>query len=398
MDRRCPASAWRGSAADRPSRDDRIAWWWATRPDIWRSPLARWDTASPSWTPTGLPDGIARGSAIIAGYDDVGAALRLAEISDVVTYELEHVARGVVVAVDAIVPVRPGRLPLTVTQDRLAERRFAESAGVEVAPWREVRTRDELSAAAEALGLPLRLKSATGGYDGRSQLRLTTMADVETAMERLGGAAGDALLAEAEIAFEAEVSVIVARSLDGRMRTFPISRNVHDRGILAESVAPAPIPTETVERAAAIGERLALAMGLTGTLTAELFLMSDGRLVVNELAPRVHNSGHWTLDGADMSQFEQHIRAITGLGLGSPAAFAPTAVVNLLGTGPQREARLAGLGDALSDPSVHLHLYDKRRVFERRKMGHLSATGPDVDVALERAHAARAALHWEGES
>ena len=127
-------------------------------------------------------------------------------------------------------------------------------------------------------------------------------------------------------------------------------------------------------------------MGLCGTLTSELFWLEDGSIVVNELAPRVHNSGHWTIDGAETSQFEQHIRAITGLGLGSPAALAPTAVVNLLGTGPQREARLTGLGEALADPAVHLHLYDKRRVFERRKMGHLRPLGPDADVALERAH------------
>ena len=139
-------------------------------------------------------------------------------------------------------------------------------------------------------------------------------------------------------------------------------------------------------------------MGLCGTLTAELFWLEDDSIVVNELAPRVHNSGHWTLDGAETSQFEQHIRAITGLGLGSPAALSPTAVVNLLGTGPNRDAHLAGLGDALSDPSVHLHLYDKRRVFDRRKMGHVAAIGADVDIALERARLARAALHWEGGS
>jgi len=137
-------------------------------------------------------------------------------------------------------------------------------------------------------------------------------------------------------------------------------------------------------------------MGLIGTLTAELFLMRDGRLVVNELAPRVHNSGHWTIEGAATSQFEQHIRAICGLGLGSTVALAPTALVNLLGTGPARPARLEppGLGRTLDDPAVHLHLYDKRRVFERRKMGHVTATGTSVEEALERARAAAAHLRW----
>jgi 5-(carboxyamino)imidazole ribonucleotide synthase len=333
---------------------------------------------------------------IIGGYDDVGAALRLAEVSDVVTYELEHVAIGVVDAVDAIVPVRPGRVPLLVTQDRLAERRFAEAAGAAVAPWREVATAADLRAAASDLGLPLRLKSATGGYDGRGQLRLTAAAELDDAIERLSRPAGDRLLAEAEMAFEDEISVIVARGVDGRMATFPVAQNVHDRGILAESVAPAPVSAETAEQAAAIGERLALAMGLDGTLTVELFLMPDGRIVVNELAPRVHNSGHWTLEGAATSQFEQHIRAICGIDLAATDALAPTAMVNVWGQGPLREARLDGasMGRALADPAVHLHLYDKRRVFERRKMGHVTAVDASIDGALAKARAARDHLRW----
>jgi 5-(carboxyamino)imidazole ribonucleotide synthase len=206
------------------------------------------------------------------------------------------------------------------------------------------------------------------------------------------------LLAEAELEFEAELSIVVARGVDGRAGTFPLARNTHDAGILVESVAPAPVPPEVAERAVALGERLAVAMGLVGTLTAELFLMPEGRLVVNELAPRVHNSGHWTIEGAATSQFEQHIRAICGLDLGTTAALVPTAMVNILGTGPLRHARLeaAGLGRALADPDLHLHLYDKRRVFERRKMGHLTATGASIDSALAAARAGRDSVRWLG--
>jgi 5-(carboxyamino)imidazole ribonucleotide synthase len=333
---------------------------------------------------------------VVAGYDDVGGALRLARFSDVVTYELEHVALAVVDALEGLVPVRPGRLPLQVTQDRIAERRFVEEAGAAVAPWREVRTTDDLRVAADELGLPLRVKATTGGYDGRSQIRVGAASDVDGALERLGRPSGEPLLAEAEMAFDMEVSIIVARGLDGGSATFPLARNTHDEGILAESVAPAPVPGEISERAAKLGERLALTMGMVGTLTAELFLMPDGQLVVNELAPRVHNSGHWTIEGAETSQFEQHVRAICGLGLGSPAALAPSAMVNLLGTGRPRAARLEadGIGRALADPSVHLHLYDKRRVFERRKMGHLTALGSSVQESLERARAAAAHLRW----
>jgi 5-(carboxyamino)imidazole ribonucleotide synthase len=285
-----------------------------------------------------------------------------------------------------------------VTQDRLAERRFVEAAGVAVAPWLEIRSVADARSAAEALGLPLRLKLPVGGYDGRGQLRIVEAAGLDGAWARLGRPPHSPLLAERELDFEAELSVVVARSVDGEDATFPIARNLHDAGILVESVAPAPIPAGVAECAAAIGRSLAAAMDLCGTLTVELFLMGDGSLVVNELAPRVHNSGHWTIEGAATSQFEQHVRAICGLGLGSTAAFAPTAMVNLLGSGPRRDARLLGVAEALADPAVHLHLYDKRRVFERRKMGHLTVVGPDVDEALATARGALARLAWADEA
>ena len=331
---------------------------------------------------------------VVGSYVDIRAALRLADHCEVVTYELEHVAAAVVEALEARLPVRPGHRPLTVTQDRLAERRFVEAAGVAVAPWREVRSPAQARAAAAALGLPLRLKLPIGGYDGRGQLRILRLADLDDAWPRLGRPVGTPLLAERELEFEAESSVVLARDVRGQMATFPIARNRHDAGILLESVAPAPLSSDVAERAVAIGERLAAAMDLCGTLTVELFLLGDGSIVVNELAPRVHNSGHWTIEGAQTSQFEQHIRAICGLPLGSPAALAPTAMVNLLGSGPRRPARLLGAAAALADPAVHLHLYDKRHVFERRKMGHLSALGGSTDEALQRAYAALAGLRW----
>jgi len=331
---------------------------------------------------------------VIGSYEDVEAALRLAEVSAVVTYELEHVAADVVAALETRVPVRPGREPLVVTQDRLAERRFVEGAGIAVAPWREVHSVADARTAASDLGLPMRLKVPIGGYDGRGQVRIAVVDELDGAWQRLGRPDGAALLAEREIDFAAELSVIVARAVDGAVAVFPIARNVHDAGILVESVAPAPVAPEVSGAAVALGTALAEAMDLCGTLTAELFLLHDGSLVVNELAPRVHNSGHWTIEGAATSQFEQHIRAICGLGLGSPAALAPTAIVNLLGSGPAREAILLGVAGALADPAVHLHVYDKRSVFERRKMGHLTALGSSTDEALEAARGARARLHW----
>ncbi len=335
---------------------------------------------------------------VVGGYDDVEAARRLAEVADVVTYELEHVALDVVSAVAERVPVRPGETPLRVTQDRLAERRFVEGAGIGVAPWREIRTAEDLAAAAEALGAPLRLKAPTGGYDGRGQVRITSAADASAAIEALGAPAGAPLLAERELDFEMELSVIVGRGVDGETRTYPPARNVHDEGILVESIAPADLPERALQRAFDIADALARSMGLVGTLTVELFLLRDGSLVVNELAPRVHNSGHWTIEGAATSQFEQHVRAICGLPLGDTAAHRPTAVVNVLGEGPLRSARLLGVPEALADPAVHLHLYDKRRVFERRKMGHVTALGRTPLEALETALAARRRLRWADEN
>jgi 5-(carboxyamino)imidazole ribonucleotide synthase len=331
---------------------------------------------------------------VIGAYDDIAAALALAATCSVVTYELEHVSLDLVEAVETRVPVRPGSLPLRVTQDRLAERAFVESTETAVAPWQAVRSTEELRDAATRLRLPLRLKATTGGYDGRSQVRVADEADVETAFEQLGGPAGVPLLAERELDFEAELSVVVARAADGTTLAYPPARNVHDRGILSESVVPAGLPDVALETGLAIAERLAAAMDLVGTLTVELFLLRDGSLAVNELAPRVHNSGHWTIEGAATSQFEQHVRAICGLPLGDARPHGPTAVVNLLGSGPAREARLLGVDAALRDPAVHLHLYDKRRVFERRKMGHVTAHGATPDEALDRARTARDRVRW----
>ena len=314
----------------------------------------------------------------VGGYADAEAALRMARGCDVVTYELEHVDAALVAALlDAGITVRPGLLPLQVSQDRLAERRFVEAAGVAVAPWRALVAGDDaaLTAAATELGLPLRLKAAFGGYDGRSQVR-TGDAD----RHRRGlGTAGCSSGHRGAAGAGARLRIRAFGDLRARRPTAPVrlsrrwaigtrmacwsSRCLPAPGRAGGGrVEPSPSPTH-----------LAVAMDLVGLLTVELFLMPDGELVVNELAPRVHNSGHATLEACATSQFEQHIRAICGLPLGSTDVLSPAAMVNLLGDGPRRPARLSGIRDALVDPGVHLHLYDKREVFAGRKMGHLTA-------------------------
>ena len=337
-----------------------------------------------------------------AGYDSVEGAVELARGCALVTYELEHVDAALVDAVEAVgVRVRPGAHALRMTQDRLAERRFVAGLGIPTAPWREVADEAGLRAAAAELGTPLRLKAPIGGYDGRSQVRIVDPGDIPGTIERLAGRSrstrrpGAPLLVERELDFEAELSVITARALDGRLAAFPVALNRHDEGILVESVAPAPVDAAVAAAAQAMGFRIAEALGVVGLVTAKLFVLRDGTLAVNELAPRVHNSGHWTIEGARTSQFEQHVRAICGLPLGDTTARGPAATVNLLGTGEPREARLEGVEAALADPHVHLHVYDKRRVFERRKMGHLTVVGAaDADEALARARAALAKLRW----
>jgi 5-(carboxyamino)imidazole ribonucleotide synthase len=333
---------------------------------------------------------------VAAGYDAVHGAVELARGSDVVTYELEHVDAALVDAVEtAGVAVRPGAFALRMTQDRLAERRFVAALGIATAPWREVVDAAGLRAAAAELGAPVRLKAPYGGYDGRSQVRLASPAEADDALAALDRAPGTPFLVERELDFAVELSVITARAVDGTLAAFPVARNRHDAGILVESAAPAPLPAAVTEAALAIGARVAEALDAVGVVTVELFLLRDGSLAVNELAPRVHNSGHWTIEGARTSQFEQHVRAICGLPLGDPAAHGPAAMVNLLGAGELRDARLEGVADALADPLVHLHVYAKRQVFERRKMGHLTVAGAaDVEDGLARGRAALARLRW----
>lgn len=344
----------------------------------------------------------------VAGYDDVDAALRLAGRSEVVTLELEHIGPAVLDALDALEraggpALRPGRAAVRATQDRLAERRFLDSIGAPVAEWREVRSLGDLRRAVRELSATdptgFRLKAAIGGYDGRSQVALgpapeeLQLVSAFAALER--SAATHGLLLEREVSFGAELSVVVGRGLDGSTRPYPVALNVHDAGILVESIMPAPVAQDVASRARALGARIADGLDLVGVLTAELFLRTDGTLAVNELAPRVHNSGHVTIDAAATSQFEQHVRAICGLPLGSADLRAPAAaMVNLLGDGELRDARLDGLADALDDPDVHVHVYDKRRVFERRKMGHVTAIGATADEALGKARRARAELSW----
>ncbi len=322
---------------------------------------------------------------IRAAFEDQEAVGRLAAISEVVTYEFENVAAETVRRIEARVPVRPGAELLAATQDRLLERALCQRAGAPVAPFREVDNREGLSLALTELGGPLRLKTARGGYDGGGQWRIRDEADAE-ALFRNGPPVEGRFLAEKEVNFETEVSVILCRDVYGDTRIFPLFENHHEGGILALTRCPARISAARRSEIEDLAVAFADTVGLVGTLTVELFVTARG-VLVNELAPRVHNSGHLTVEACTVSQFEQHLRAVCGLPLRPAELRKPAAMVNLLGTEELRFIRLEGVESALRDPGASLHLYGKRHCRPRRKMGHLTVVGDDPDEVVSRARA-----------
>ena len=297
-----------------------------------------------------------------AAFDDAAALARFAEACDVVTYEFENLPVAPLATLGD--KLRPGTRSLEIAQDRAAEKRFIEGAGARVAAWREVGSEAELEAAVTALGLPLVLKSRRLGYDGKGQAWVRSAGESRAAWASIGDAPA---VAEAGIDFAAEFSVLIARGADGATSAFHCPRNEHDGGILRRSTVPAGPPIDALaEDAIASAARLAAALDHVGMFTVEFFACGDGALV-NEIAPRVHNSGHWTIEGAATSQFEQHLRAICELPLGSAALAGQGAVMdNLIGADVERWA------DIIADPGAHLHLYNKGEARAGRKMGHVT--------------------------
>jgi 5-(carboxyamino)imidazole ribonucleotide synthase len=299
-----------------------------------------------------------------ADYADTAALDTFAASVDVVTLEFENIPVSSLAWLAARVPVHPGPQLLAITQDRLAEKEFSRQHGVPTAPCRAVDSLPALQAAVTALGLPAILKTRRMGYDGKGQVVLQTRDDVEPAWQQLGPAG---CILEGFMPFFCEVSIIAARTPQGQVRLFPLTENRHRDGILRESIAPAPVPSSVALQAADIAYTLVTALEVTGLLAIELFLMPDGTLALNEMAPRPHNSGHWTLNGCVTSQFEQLVRAVCGLPLGDTGMTTPQAsMVNLLGED------VLGWQAALATPRAHVHLYGKAKIQPGRKLGHVN--------------------------
>ena len=328
---------------------------------------------------------------IVAGLAEVDAALELARRSDVVTLEWENADVAAVRALAVHVPVHPGPDILEIAQNRIREKDTARRLGLETAEFVPVRSPGDLRTAIERLGLPLILKTASGGYDGRGQEVIGSSDDADAAYERLGAAAVE-MIAEARIEFQLEASVICARSPDGTVAVFPVGENRHRQGILDYTIVPAPLTEEVRRKALETGLRLIEGLDMVGLLAVELFITIDGRVLVNEVAPRPHNSGHYSWEACSVSQFEQQLRAVCGLPLHEPELLRPAAMANLLGEHIGTGKDLPSIPRALGIPMVSLHLYGKRDASPRRKMGHLTALADDPETALERVSRARALL------
>jgi 5-(carboxyamino)imidazole ribonucleotide synthase len=341
-------------------------------------------TFSPDYdTPTGQ----VADKEVTADYADEAAVRAFAKEIAVLTFEFENVPSQTVAWAAEHCPARPSGQVLHICQHRLREKEFLSGAGLPVAPFERVDSADALGRAADRIGLPGVLKTAAFGYDGKGQRKLAPADDLAGAWQPF---AGQFAVLEGFVKFEREISVLVARGLGGAVTTWPVCENEHANHILDVTYCPARIPAEVAEHARALAEKVAVALDLVGVLAVEMFLLASGEIIINELAPRPHNSGHFSFDASVTSQFEQQVRAVCGLPLGNTESLRPAAMANLLG-----DMWAGGEPDwaaALTDPDVKLHLYGKATPKPGRKMGHLVAFGRDVNEAAAKVRQARAAL------
>jgi len=301
-----------------------------------------------------------------ADYLDDAALRGFARSVDVVTLEFENVPVAALERLAALVPVRPSPTVLATCQDRLLEKGFLTTAGIATASWAPVHGPADLATAIARTGLPAVLKTARLGYDGKGQALVRDSAAARQAWLELGSVPA---ILEGFVEFAMEMSVVIARGLDGRCAAYVPVENRHEHHILRTTIAPAPLPEAAAAEAVEIARRIALALDLVGVLGVEMFWTVDRRILVNELAPRPHNSGHWTIDACWTSQFEQQVRAVCGLPLGEPGRFCDAVMTNLLGDEVEAWPAL------LAEPGARLHLYGKREARPGRKMGHVTRLG-----------------------
>jgi len=327
---------------------------------------------------------------IVAAFDDIQAYVELAEKSNVITYEFEHIHAGVLEELELNGNIiYPSVKSLKLIQNKYTQNKTLQDGGVPVPGFRPVESLSAIKLLGKKnnFGYPLMLKTTLGGYDGKGNALIKSESEIEAAYISLGSGAVE-LMAEEFVDFDKEISIIATRGADGAKVVYPAAENSHTNNILDTTVVPARIPAATLSNAAEIAEQVMEIFEGVGTFCVEMFVKNNGDVLVNEVAPRPHNSGHYTIEGCFANQFENHIRAITGLPLGSVSLRKPTVMVNLLGesNGP---SRMVGLDDAYMDPNVHVHFYGKTESRVGRKMGHITVTDDTLEGALARAEKAR---------
>ncbi|CBH27897.1 5-(carboxyamino)imidazole ribonucleotide synthase [Listeria seeligeri] len=311
---------------------------------------------------------------IIADYDDKVALRELAEKADVVTYEFENIDYDALKMTQDLVDVPQGAELLSITQDRILEKAYLESANINIAPYAIIVDKEEIETEIKSIGYPAVLKTAQGGYDGKGQVVLHDADDIERAARLLRY--GSSVL-EAWIPFEKEISIVVARGKDGQVETFPVAENVHVNNILHTTIAPADVSADVHEEAEEIAKKLADVLQLCGVLAVEMFVTKSGAIYVNELAPRPHNSGHFTIEACSISQFTQHIRAIVGLPLIKPELLKPALMINILGQ------HVDAVNERMVDyPHWFVHYYGKKEAKINRKMGHVTVLTEEPRIVL----------------
>lgn len=335
---------------------------------------------------------------IIAEFDDKKAFRNLARKADVITYEFEHIGVEILKEMeDEGHRIYPTANSLEIIQNKYRQKDLLQKNSIPVPEFLKISSIDDIKSAGEKFSYPLMLKSCTGGYDGKGNAVVNSLTDIKTAYKELG-AGKSPLMAEEFIPFYKEISVLACRDLDGDIVVYPVGENDHQNNILYETRVPADISLQLTEEAMELAYQVMEVFSGVGMFCVEMFLTKGDKLMINEVAPRPHNSGHYTIEGCVTSQFEQHIRAITGLPLGDTALIRPTVMRNILGTGKIGEVLVIGIDKALEIKGIKAHIYDKKLARPGRKMGHITVTADNLSEAVERALKASELLKIVGNS
>ncbi|SCY72584.1 5-(carboxyamino)imidazole ribonucleotide synthase [Alkaliphilus peptidifermentans] len=335
---------------------------------------------------------------IIGSFYDEIKIKELANKTDVVTYEFEHIHADLLKTMEQEgYKIYPSPSTLKIIQDKYQQKKFLTEQGLPVPKFKAVTGLEDLNRAVMELGLPILLKSRRGGYDGKGNYLIKTMEEIEIAYKSLGGK-DDTLMVEAFVDFEMEVSAIVARGIYGDQKVYPLSENIHEDNILITTIVPARVKRAIEEKAKAVAQKSMEVLGGIGVFCIEMFIDREGNVLVNEIAPRVHNSGHYTIEGCSTSQFAQHLRGILGLPLGSTNLRKSSVMINLLGDANSKgTASIIGVEKVLKESEAYLHIYGKKESKPQRKMGHVTVLDSDINEALGKAQLIRGYIKIIGE-